>query len=150
MKHGQSGTRFYQIWCAMKQRCFYPKNNRFKNYGGRGIIICKEWLVFQNFFNDMYQGYQAHCKEYGESNTSIDRINSQDNYTKNNCIWNTLGKQNLNRTNNHLLTYKGETKPLTQWAREKGFKRGLLENRIRRGWSVKKMLETPVISKFSH
>jgi hypothetical protein len=134
----------------MKQRCFYPKHNRFKSYGGRGITICEEWVDFQNFFNDMYESYQAHCKEYGENNTSIDRINSQANYTKKNCIWNTLGKQNLNRTNNHLLTYKGETKPLTQWAREKGFKRGLLENRIRRGWSVKKMMETPTISKFSH
>lgn len=89
-------------------------------------------------------------KKQGERNTTIDRINPNGNYTKENCRWNTLWNQNLNRANNHLLTYKGETKPLTQWARKKGFKRGLLENRIRRGWSIKKMLETPVITKFSH
>lgn len=145
-----SGTRFYNIWCAMKQRCFYPKHNRFKNYGGRGITVCKEWLNFQNFYKDMSTSYYYHCEEFGERNTTLDRINSNTHYNLYNCIWNTLGKQNLNRTNNRLLTYKGKTKPLTQWAREKGFKRGLLENRIRRGWSVKKMLETPVISKFSH
>lgn len=145
-----TGTRFYQIWCSMKQRCFYPKHNRFKNYGGRGITICKEWIDFENFFNDMHESYKIHSKEYTERNTSIDRIDSQGNYTKDNCIWNTLGKQNLNRTNNHLLTYKGKTKPLTQWAREKGFKRGLLENRLRRGWSVEKSLSKPIISKFSH
>lgn len=150
MKHGQTGTRFYQIWCAMKQRCFYPKHNRFKNYGGRGITICNEWLDFEHFYQDMYKSYQKSCKKQGEQNTTIDRINPNGNYTKENCRWNTLWNQNLNRSNNHLIAYKGETKPLAQWAREKGFKRGLLENRIKRGWSVKKMLETKVISKFSH
>lgn len=150
MKHKMSGTRFYQIWCAMKQRCLYPKHNRFKSYGGRGITICNEWLDFQNFKQDMYKSYQKSCKIQGERNTTIDRINPNGNYNKENCQWNTLWKQNLNRSNNHLITYKGETKPLTQWAREKGFKRGLLENRIKRKWSVKKMLETPTINKFSH
>lgn len=150
MKHNMSGTRFYQIWCSMKQRCFYTKHNRFKNYGGRGITICEEWLDFQNFYQDMYKSYQKHCKENGERNTTIDRKDFQDNYTKENCHWNTLGRQNLNRTNNHLLTYNGETKPLTQWAREKGFRRGLLENRLRRGWSVEKSLSEPVIIKHSH
>jgi len=150
MKHKMSGTRFYQIWCAMKQRCFYPKHNRFKNYGGRGITICEEWLDFQNFYRDMYKSYQNHCEKHSERDTTIDRKNPNGNYTPQNCHWNTLWNQNLNRANNHLLTYKGVSKPMTQWAREKGFKRGLLENRIKRGWSVKKMLETPTIKKFSH
>lgn len=134
----------------MKQRCYYPKHNRFKSYGARGITICEEWLDFNNFKEDMFDSYQKHCDKYGEKDTTIDRIDPNRNYTFRNCRWNTLWNQNLNRTNNHLLTYKNITKPLTQWAREKGFKRGLLENRIRRGWSVEKMLETPVISKFSH
>ena len=98
----------------------------------------------------MYRSYLAHIEKFGEKNTTIDRKDSNGDYCRTNCRWNTLWNQNLNRANNHLLTYKGETKPLTQWAREKGFTRGLLENRIRRGWSIKKMLETPVISKFSH
>lgn len=134
----------------MKQRCYYIKHSCYKRYGARGIKICNEWLDFSNFLKDMGESYYKHCKEYSEKDTSIDRTDSEGNYTPQNCKWNTQRNQQLNRTNNHLLTYKGETKPLTQWAREKGFKRGLLENRIRRGWSVKKMLETPVISKFSH
>jgi hypothetical protein len=150
MKHGQSGTRIYQIWCSMKQRCYYRKHNRFENYGGRGITVCDKWLSFQNFFNDMNKSYKTHCKKHGERNTTIDRIDNNGDYSKKNCKWNTLWNQSLNRTNNHLLSHKGVTKPLTQWAREKGFKRGLLENRIRRGWSVNKMLETPTINKFSH
>jgi hypothetical protein len=144
MKHNMSGTRFYNIWCAMKQRCEYPKNNRFKNYGGRGIKIL--WKSFEEFKKDMLKSYQ----ESGEIGMSIDRINSNGHYCKENCRWSTHWQQNLNRTNNHLITYNQQTKPLAQWAKEKGFKRGLLENRIRRGWSVEKMLETKVISKFSH
>lgn len=134
----------------MKQRCEYPKHNRFKNYGGRGIKIL--WKSFQDFKKDMYKSYQKSMvtKTYGELGISIDRIDPNGHYCKENCRWTSIWKQNLNRTNNHMLTYKGETKPLTQWAREKGFKRGLLENRIKRGWSVEEMLETPVISKFSH
>lgn len=139
-----SGTRFYNIWCSMKQRCEYPKHNRFKNYGGRGIKIL--WKSFEEFKKDMYKSYQ----KSGEIGMSIDRIDSDGHYCKENCRWVSLWKQNLNRTNNHLLTYKGKTKPLAQWAKEKGFKRGLLENRLRRGWSVDKSLSEPIISKFSH
>lgn len=148
MKHGMSGTRIYNIWCAMKQRCQYPSHNRFKNYGGRGIHCY--WDNFEEFMSEMYDSYLRHCKKFGEKNTTIDRIDPNEGYCASNCKWNTLWNQNLNRTNNHLITYKGKTKPLARWAKEKGFKRGLLENRIRRGWSVEKMLETPVISKFSH
>lgn len=148
MKHGMSGTRFYQIWSSIQQRCYYPKHNRFKSYGGRGIKCL--WASFEDFKKEMYSSYLAHVEKFGEKNTTIDRKDSSGDYCRTNCRWNTLWNQNLNRTNNHLLTYRGETKPLTQWARERGFKRGLLENRVRRGWSVEKMLETPTISKFSH
>lgn len=140
MKHGYSGTKIYQIWCAMKQRCFYPKHNRFKNYGGRGITTCKEWLNFQNFYDDMHKSYQAHCEKYGGQNTTINRENTNDNYTKQNCKWSTQWEQQQNRTNNHLITYKGLTKPITEWARIKGFKRGIIEGRLKRGWSIENIL----------
>ena|SRR3990167_1782688 len=150
MKHGMSGTRFYHVWCAMKQRCFYPSHNRFKSYGGRGITVDGEWLTdFRNFHRDMFASYQEHCKDFGEKNTTLDRIDSQGHYTKENCRWNTLWNQNLNRTNNRLLAYKDELGPLTMWARRKGFKRGVLESRLRRGWSEERAIETPVIKKFS-
>src|SRR3990167_5159481 len=149
MKHGMSGTRMYRFWCGMKQRCEYPRHNRFKSYGAKGIKVYKRWQKFVGFYMDMHELYLYHSQIHGEKNTTIDRIDPSKGYYPKNCRFNTLWNQNLNRTNNHLLTYKDETKPLTQWAREKGFKRGLLENHIRRGWSVKKILETPSISKFS-
>lgn len=150
MRHGQTGTRFYQIWCSMKQRCLYPKHNRFKSYGGRGIKICDEWLDFDKFYRDTHESYQKHCTKYGERNTTIDRIDSNGNYTKENCKWNTLWNQNLNRTNNHLITYNGETKPLTQWEREKGFKRGVIQSRLMRGWSIENTLNLPRHSVVKH
>lgn len=144
MKHGMSGTRFYNIWCSMKQRCEYPQHNRFKGYGGRGIKIL--WKSFEEFKKDMYKSYQ----ESGEIGMSIDRIDSNGHYSKENCRWVSLWQQNLNRTNNRLLTYKGITKPLSQWSKDMCFKRGVLENRLKRGWSVEKSLTTPIMSKFSH
>lgn len=145
-----SETRFYHIWCAMKQRCLYPKHNRYKNYGGRGIKICEEWLDFKNFAKDMYDTYLAYQKFYKTKKISIDRINTNGNYTKENCRWSTLWQQNLNRTNNRLLTYKGITKPMTQWAREKGFKRGCIDGRLARGWSIERSFETPSKNKLIH
>lgn len=128
----------------MKARCYVPTNNRYKSYGGKGVVICKRWHDFRNFLKDMGESYKEHCDKYGERNTSIDRINCNDNYTPKNCKWNTLGKQNLNRTNNHLLTYKGETYPIAEWNRIKGFNETLILHRINRGWSVDKIMETPV------
>lgn len=147
-KHGMYGDRFYNIYRQIIRRCTEKTHKAYPNYGGKGIQNL--WESFEEFRQDMYKSYCIHVDLFGEKNTTIDRINSNGHYCKDNCRWVNLWQQNLNRTNNHLLTYKGETKPLTQWAREKGFKRGLLENRLRRGWSVKKSLEEPTISKFSH
>ena len=48
-KHGGYKTRLYSIWNKMKQRCFNENNENYKNYGGRGITICEEWMDFNNF-----------------------------------------------------------------------------------------------------
>lgn len=150
MGHRKTGTRLYQIWCGMKQRCYYPKSNRFKNYGAKGIRVCDRWLDFNKFYEDVEVDYKKHCEEYGERDTTIDRIDNTKNYCKSNCKWSTLWKRSHNRSNNHLLTHKGITKPLIEWRREKGFKRGLIENRLRRGWSIEKTLEEPINIKNSH
>ena len=72
--HGLSKTRFFSIWSHMKNRCLNERNNRYQYYGGRGITVCDRWLKFENFRDDMYESYLEHCNEYGEKNTSIDRI----------------------------------------------------------------------------
>jgi len=96
-KHGLYYTRFYNIWNGMKNRCLNINNSRYKDYGARGINICDRWLDFINFKEDMYEEYLEHCKEFGESNTSIDRENNNLGYNKDNCRWATLSQQNINR-----------------------------------------------------
>lgn len=99
-KHGMTGTRYWYIWQAMKKRCLSKKDKDYKNYGGRGIIVCERWKDFNNFFNDTYESYLKHCEEFGIKQTSLDRVNNNGNYEPSNCRWATWKEQNNNRSNN--------------------------------------------------
>lgn len=89
--------RFHQIWENMKQRCNNPNDYYYYNYGGRGIKICDRWSKYINFKADMEKSYKYHLKKYGKKNTTIDRINNNGNYCKENCKWSTLKEQNSNK-----------------------------------------------------
>lgn len=91
--HGFSRTRFYYIWAGMKKRCTLKTRPDFPRYGGRGISYCSEWEKFINFKNDMHESYLMHVDEFGEKNTTLDRINSNGNYCKSNCKWSTYSEQ---------------------------------------------------------
>lgn len=112
-KHGFKGTRLYHIWGNMKQRCTNPKNPAYKNYGGRGITICDEWLSFSVFMTwALENGYSE--------NLTIDRIDVNGSYCPENCRWITMKEQGFNRRNNHIITYNGKTQTMRQWADELG------------------------------
>jgi len=63
----------------MHERCNRKTATNYKNYGGRGISICKEWYDFKNFYDDMIVGY--------ETGLELDRENNNGNYEKSNCRW---------------------------------------------------------------
>ena len=86
--HGMSGTSTYKIWEMMIQRCYNPNNTHYKDYGGRGIILCAEWLKFKGFFDDMG------VRPIG---LSIDRIDNEKGYYKANCRWATQTEQVRNQ-----------------------------------------------------
>lgn len=88
--HGGKGTRLYNIWKAMRQRCYYEKGARYADYGGRGIRICPEWDDFQIFKDWAEQNGYA-------DNLSIDRKDNNGNYEPSNCQWATQSQQSLNR-----------------------------------------------------
>lgn len=104
--HKMSKTRFYKIWKAMLRRCYGKNQLSYKNYGERGIKVCDNWKDFNNFYSDMYQSYLEHVEKYGEKNTSIDRIDVNGNYTKENCKWSTRVEQANNTRRNHMIKYK--------------------------------------------
>lgn len=127
VKHGLSRSRFYKIWGSMKARCLNEKHVHYGNYGGRGITICDKWLEFEGFMGDMYESYLKHCEDFGEDNTSIDRINSDGIYELNNCRWATNKEQQRNLRNNvKFCIYENE---YTVWEASEEF--GVLESTIR-------------------
>lgn len=137
--HGQTHTRLYRIWAAMKNRATNPNSPDYTHYGGRGITICSEWLHDFAAFRDwaLSHGYA--------DDLSIDRIDNDKGYSPDNCRWATRKEQDENRRCNHLITYKGETKTLNQWAEQFHIPYGTLHQRLTRyGWSIEKALETPV------
>lgn len=87
--HGLRAHRCYSIWNAMMQRCFKPKNKAYKDYGGRGITVCEEWLNPKNFL--------AWCDETYIEGHTLDRINNDVGYNPDNCRWVSMKIQAHNR-----------------------------------------------------
>ncbi|MCK4554919.1 hypothetical protein KAU19_08280 [Candidatus Parcubacteria bacterium] len=135
IKHRMSRTKTYKSWGSMKQRCLNKNAPNYKNWGGRGITICEEWLSdngFQNFYKDMGNAPQG---------LSLDRIDNNLGYCKENCRWATREKQQNNTRCNRLLTLQGRTQTIPQWARELNINYNTLYNRIYKGWSVERALK---------
>jgi hypothetical protein len=90
--HGHSlngeRTSAYHRWRGMRERCNYPKNKKYKYYGGRGITVCERWARFENFLEDM-----------GEPplGMTLDRKDNDGNYEPGNCRWATKGEQESNK-----------------------------------------------------
>ena len=135
-KHGMSKTRFYNIFIKISERC---NNKKYKNYNNKGIK--NEWKSFENFKKDMYQSYLKHYNKFGEKQTTIDRIDNNKNYNKNNCRWATWKQQANNRKNNRLITYNNKTQTIIQWAEELNIKYSTLKSRMNElDWSIEKSL----------
>jgi len=78
--HGLSKTPIYKVWKEMRRRCNLQSHARFKNYGGRGIVVCERWnMSFETFLKDVGGDYK--------SNLQIDRINNNGNYEPGNTRW---------------------------------------------------------------
>lgn len=119
----------------MRQRCCNPRNRSFKHYGGRGITVCARWKKYRLFLEDMGE------KPAG---LSIDRIDNDQGYCKENCRWTTRKVQMNNTRHNRILTFKGRSMNVTQWAAELGLNFDAIWGRLERGWTTEKALAVPI------
>jgi hypothetical protein len=140
-KHGHrtknEKSKTYESWAKIIQRCTNTNNKDYHRYGGRGITICAGWLEsFENFLKDM-----------GKSPTkdhSINRIDNDKGYYKENCEWATSEKQARNRRNNLFVTHDGNTRLLIELCEEYNMPYRVVWERIYKlDWSTEKSLTTP-------
>lgn len=122
--HHLSNTRLFTIHRLMKRRCYDKRIKQYKNYGGRGIKVCDEWLnSLENFAKWSY------ANGYNDTLT-IDRIDNNGNYEPNNCRWVDNTIQANNKRNNIFLEYNGEKKTIAQWSKELNISYSKMYNRI--------------------
>lgn len=131
--HGMHKSRIYKIWHAMKDRCNNVNNKFFKDYGGRGIKVCDRWNDFSCFFNDMSSTYQ--------DDLTLDRINVDGNYEKNNCRWANATQQQRNRRDSVKLIIDGIEISLYEVAESLSLNPKTISKRLHRGWSHEKAIK---------
>lgn len=130
-------TPIHRSWNHMLDRCTNPDSKDYKNYGGRGITVCKRWRnSFPNFLEDMGKNWR--------SGLTIERKDNDDGYFPGNCYWATRKEQNRNSRHNHLITCFNRTQCLVEWAEEIKIPQSTIRARIRRGWSSERGLTTPI------
>lgn len=139
-KHNCCNTRIYNIYDSMKKRCLNRNEQAYPNYGGRGNLICEEWLGengFENFYKwSMENGY--------DDKLTIDRINVNGNYEPSNCRWVTYREQNRNKRNNIVILWNGETKILKDLCIELGMNYQTVKMRVHHGWEINRALTEPI------
>ena len=133
--HGMRHKAEYSVWQNMISRCTNSNTNCFYRYGGRGITVCDEWRDFEKFYADM--GDSPH-------GMTLDRIDNNGPYSKENCRWSTLGDQARNTRRTKLVEYNGKKQCLKDWASEVGISYNTLRKRfVLYNWPFEKALTTP-------
>lgn len=135
-KHGESSSdnRLYTIWKGIKARCCNSNNPAYKNYGARGIQVCKEWL------HDFTPFKEWALKNGYDDKLTLDRINNDGNYEPLNCRWVTRKEQCRNKRNNHFVEYNGERKTISEWSEELGIERTTITRWLKRGIGMQQLI----------
>lgn len=124
----------YKAWQEMRYRCENPSSPDYLRYGGRGINVCDRWQSFENFLADV--GPRPSAQH------SLDRFpNNNGNYEPSNVRWATKKEQARNTRRNKLITIKGETRCLAEWAETANLLPDTILARIRKEWPENRWLE---------
>lgn len=133
-KHGDYKSPVYKVWHAMIERCRNPRNEAWKDYGGRGISVCERWREYANFRADMG------ARPIGGT---LERVDVNAGYSPENCRWATQRDQANNRRNNRLVTIDGVTKTAAEWARAAGLSKSCVLYRLGAGWPAWEAVSLP-------
>ena len=133
-------SSLYSTWRGMMRRCYEKTNSAYKRYGGRGICVEDSWHDFKKFNADMFPLY--------EHGLTLERLDNDGNYSKDNCVWATMRQQSNNRRSSVKYHFDGETLTLPEWARKLDMNIQTLQCRVYRyGWDIVTALTTPVQKK---
>lgn len=134
--HGGTYTVEFKIWSGIRTRTTNPKYHGWARYGGRGIVMSPEWLnSFETFLADM--GPRP------APGMTIERIDNDGPYSKENCKWATKKEQGRNKRNNIRIPFDGENLTLSEWTEKWGFRKNTIRNRLIEGWPMEKIRDTP-------
>ena len=141
--HYESRSKLYHVWVAMRQRCYNINSHEYSSYGGRGIVVCPEWLGHDGYIHfrewALSHGYD---EKLGGKQCSIDRIDVNGNYCPENCRWISIQEQQTNTTRNIIVSANGESHTLKEWSRITGIRYSKLRKRIvELKWEARKALE---------
>ena len=136
-KHGMFGTRIYNVWHTMKERCYVKTQTSYKNYGAMGIKVCPEWQEFIPFMEWAYaNGYDENAPR---GQCTLDRIDPNGDYCPENCRLVSMSVQANNKTDNVYLEYQGITDTLSNHARRVGLDPRTVESRKVNGDGIDRM-----------
>lgn len=139
LQHGgwANNEPLFGIWCGIKRRCNSAKDVHYKEYGGRGIRICKEW-------QEDYRAFRSWALQNGyQSGLSIDRIDVNGNYNPSNCRWATSKEQQNNRRSCRYYSYNNETHTIKEWSEILDINYQTLYSRITKyGYSFEEAINT--------
>lgn len=137
-KHGLCGTKLYNVWLTMKQRCYNPKDRHYQWYGSKGVKVCDQW-------RDNPAAFVEWCKANGyRDGLTIDRIDSARDYSPDNCRFITMSAQQRNKSSCKRISFNGETLSVQEWAEKLNLTPSTLRSRFNKGWSVERALTEPV------
>lgn len=143
-KHWLRYTRLYKIYYWIKNRCNNKNASDYGRYWGRWIKCMRE--SFEEFYKDMNSQYFEHEKKYWELNTTIERIDSDWDYCKENCRWATRLEQGNNRSWGHYVEYWwNKYNTISAMCRELWLKYHRVRGRIKNWWDIASAVEKPFI-----
>ena len=136
-RHRLTRTPTWTAWQGMHRRCRETKRRDWARYGGRGIVVCERWRLFENFLEDM-----GLCPQ----GMSLDRIDMNGNYKPGNCRWATQIQQQRNRSSNRPITAFGETKLAVEWLSDPRCQpnRTAMYRRLVLGWPDERIITEPM------